>query len=49
MPFFVKCFRYVKEFCRTILLVFKGLIYSLYNSVCLFYCGMPLSEAELMI
>jgi hypothetical protein len=35
--------------CRTILLVFKGFVYPLYNSMCLFYCGMPLFEAKMMI
>jgi hypothetical protein len=38
-----------KKCCRTILFAFQGLIYPLYNSVCLFYRGMPLPEAEFMI
>jgi hypothetical protein len=35
--------------CRTVLLFFKSFIYPLYNSMRLFYCGVPLPEAELMI
>jgi hypothetical protein len=33
-----------KNACRTVLLVFNSLIYPLYDSMCLFYCGVPLSE-----
>jgi hypothetical protein len=28
--------------------ILKSFIYPLYNFMCLFYCGMPLPEAELM-
>jgi hypothetical protein len=35
--------------CRTVLLVFKSFICPSYDSVCLFYCGGPLPEAELII
>jgi hypothetical protein len=35
--------------CRTALFVFKSLIYPLHNSMFLFYCGVPLSEAEPML
>jgi hypothetical protein len=31
VPYFVKCLRYVEECCRTILLIFKDLIYPLHN------------------
>jgi hypothetical protein len=48
MPYFVKCFRYVLEWCRTVLLVFKSFISLLNNSMHLLCCGVPLSEAELM-
>jgi hypothetical protein len=39
---------YSVEGCRTVLLVFKSFIYP-YDSMCLFYCGVPLPESELMI
>jgi hypothetical protein len=35
--------------CRRVLLVFKSFIYPSYDLECLFYSGMPLPEAEVMI
>jgi hypothetical protein len=38
----------VEKFCGTVLLVFEGFVYPLDDMVGLFYCGVPLPEAELV-
>jgi hypothetical protein len=48
MPNLVKCLRDVKEGCRAILFVIEGVVDSMDETMSLFYCGVPRSEAKLM-
>jgi hypothetical protein len=48
MPNLVKCLRDVKEGCRAVLFVIEGVVDSADETMSLFNCGVPRSEAELM-
>jgi hypothetical protein len=45
---FIECLGDVKKCCGTVLLVFESFVYPLDDSVGLFYCGVPLPEAEMV-
>jgi hypothetical protein len=48
MPNLVKCLRDVEEGCRAVLFVIEGVVDSADETMSLFNCGVPRSEAELM-
>jgi hypothetical protein len=48
MPNLVKCLRDVEEGCRAVLSVIEGAVDSADETMSLFNCGVPRSEAELM-
>jgi hypothetical protein len=48
MPNLVKCLRDVGEGCRVVLFVIEGVVDSAGETMSLFNCGEPRSEAELM-
>jgi hypothetical protein len=49
MPNLVERLRDVEKGCRAILAVIKGIVYYADETMSLFNCGVPRSEAELMV
>jgi hypothetical protein len=49
MPNLVERLRDVKKGCRAVLAVIEGVVYCADETMSLFNCGVPRSEAELMV